>query len=136
MVCIYCGSKTVTANSRTKARNNTTWRRRKCLECGAVVTTVEQIERALAITCKDNVGHLEPFSRDKLYISVHRSLKHRKDAIPAASGLTDTILAKLTARLQQASLDKQTITEVTGEVLRRFDKSAAVTYDAYHPLKM
>lgn len=83
---------------------------------------------------KDSAGHLEPFSRDKLLISIHSSLQHRKEAENAATGLTDTVISKLLPHIDQATLDTRFIIGATIDVLKRFDKSAAVSYKAFHPI--
>ena len=135
MVCIYCSGKTHITNSRKHARDKNVWRRHKCDSCQAIFTTIEQIDWDQAVVFKSSDKHVEPFSRDKLLISVHHSLQHRKDAIEASTALTDTILSKLMPHIAQASLTRgQVITSAT-EVLKKFDKAAAASYIAFHPTK-
>lgn len=134
MVCIYCGHKTKITNSREKRRDKGTWRRRQCLSCQATFTTHEGLDWSKAIAFKTKSGKLEPFYRDKLFISVHDSLKHRKDALEASTALTDTILIKLIPRLTNAVIKREIVIQTTTEVLKRFDKPAATAYTAFHPL--
>ena len=75
----------------------------------------------------------QPFSRDKLFISIFESLKHRKSAQEDATALTDTILRHLYPYIQDAALSRDTIARETTSVLARFDTSASVQYSAYHP---
>lgn len=133
MVCIYCGSKTSVSNSRMQKRRNTVWRRRTCDECSATVTTIESIdlENAVIIT---SGRHHEPFSRDKLFISIYESCKHRNDAQISATALTDTIITMLHPLIRDASIARLDIKKITIKVLHRFDKPAAVYYEAFHPM--
>ncbi len=133
MVCIYCGSETSVTNSRPQKRSNTIWRRRLCTGCLALFTTIEQsdLERSLVVNCPNG---LEPFIRDKLFISVYDSLKHKKTALSDATALTSTIVNSLLRHVKDGAVHKNNIITVSLDVLKRFDKTAAVYYAAYHPL--
>jgi transcriptional repressor NrdR len=131
MVCIYCGNKTKVTNSRSSAKAFTTWRRRECVECNAVVTTRERIDPSGALRVKKD-NDLQPFSRDILFLSVYNSLRHRKTSQKDADELTGTILGFLYRRNVKGILNRKDIIEVSAETLKRFDKAAAVTYRAYH----
>lgn len=133
MVCIYCKGKTSVANSRPQKRTNSIWRRRSCTVCGSVFTSLESVDLAGSIIVRRNKG-VEPFSRDKLLLSVYDSLRHRKTAITDAEGLLNTILSKLYAQLTTAVIDRDDIVRITSTVLGRFDKAAATHYSAFHPL--
>ncbi len=134
MVCVYCGNKTQVSNSRLQKRGNNVWRRRTCTDCQATFTTLEKIDLDSAIVIVDKTVHT-PFSRDKLFVSIMNSCKHRKTAIGDASGLTDTIISLLYPLITNASLDLAEVRTVTLQVLSRFDKAAAVQYEAFHPVK-
>lgn len=132
MVCIYCGSETAVKNSRLQKRANAVWRRRVCKECQATVTTIEKIDFSSAVLVR--LGkHAEPFSRDKLLMSIYESCKHRSDALSASIALTDTIISNLYPRIKDAEVPNSTITKEAVKVLTSFDASAAVHYAAYHP---
>lgn len=131
MVCIYCGGATGVTNSRSQKRTNSTWRRRTCQDCQATVTTTEKIDLGTAIAVVDETAS-KPFSRDKLFISIFESCKHREDAPVAASQLTDTILGLLYPLISGGALQKDAVRETTGQVLARFDPAAGVHYQAYH----
>lgn len=132
MVCIYCGSETKVTNSRHKKKTNETWRRRECLNCQAVFTTLELTDLGGSLSVKDKKGHLEPFERDKLWLSIMSACGHRKDASQAASSLTATVISQLLPQINQATLSKEEIVETVAQVLKRFDKAANVSYLAYH----
>src|ERR1039458_7397730 len=105
MVCIYCRSKTQVTNSRHLIRSNGTWRRRTCTKCSALFTTNEIAQYNMLWAVRDPLsGNLEPFERDKLFLSVHDSCGHRKSAISDAAGLTDTVIDKLIKVVDSGSI--------------------------------
>lgn len=134
MVCIYCGNDTKVINSRFQKRSNNVWRRRQCLNCNNVFTSIEQPELQGSLVVKKIGGRIEPFSSDKLLISVYEACKHRKTAVNDAAALTDTIIGRLQKHIANASLTRTDIVKVASEVLKRFDRSAQVQYLAFHPL--
>src|SRR5690348_1875861 len=97
MVCIYCGNKTDVINSRPQKRHNKVWRRRRCTKCEAVFTTTEAaaLAESLRVARKAKPNTLQPFLRDKLFLSIYKSCQHRPDAIQDASALTDTVVSRL-----------------------------------------
>ena len=132
MVCIHCGEKTHVINSRAQKRHNQIWRRRQCFACGAVFTTSEAAKYEAAWTVHRPGGHLEPFSRDKLLLSLYASCKHRKTALNDASALVDTVIKKLSDQVRAGRVDAQAIAQTAQVALNRFDKAASVHYQAYH----
>jgi transcriptional regulator NrdR family protein len=79
------------------------------------------------------VSGLQPFSRDTLLLSVYDSLRHRKTAVTDATALTTTIIGNLYGLVEDATVPRDAITEVTTAVLERFDPVAATHYRAFHP---
>lgn len=134
MVCIYCSSETKVTNSRLKRKTNQVWRRRQCLVCGGTFTTEEAAVTVNSLLFDKN-GRSEPFSREKLLISVYESLKHRKTVISDATALTDTIWSRLHPLIANASLQRDDVAQQTADVLKRFDKAAATAYIAFHPVE-
>lgn len=132
MVCIYCHSETQVTNSRAQKRLNHIWRRRHCKGCGATFTTLETPDLLKSVSVTTG-RHLEPFSRDKLFLSLYDSLKHRKYPVSDATGLTDTVISHLLALVIHGVLDPEDIIKATIPVLTRFDKAAATHYQAFHP---
>lgn len=133
MVCIYCSGSTQVTNSRHQKRINNVWRRRKCQQCQAVFTTVEAEDSAQALRVNRH-NDLEPFSRDKLLISIYDSLRHRKTAIDDAGALTTTVQSLLYGYIDNATIDRDAIVEITASVLERFDNASATHYRAFHPV--
>lgn len=133
MVCIYCVCETQVYNSRPQKRSNTVWRRRRCIACQAQFTTVEQYDLQRSVIVHGTIG-LKPFIRDKMFISIYDSLKHRKTALSDATALTDTVMAQLLSQVRGGVLERDVIASVCATVLKRFDKTAATYFVAYHPI--
>lgn len=134
MVCVYCGNETRVINSRHQKRANSVWRRRQCMRCHTVFTSIEQADLSASIIVKKDSA-IEPFSRDKLLLTIHDSLRHRKTALRDAQSLTDTVISKLSPYIHDATIDSLIITEVSLAVLINFDQVAATHYRAFHPAK-
>jgi transcriptional repressor NrdR len=132
MVCVHCGQKTQVSNSRLQRRANQVWRRRACLNCGAVFTTLESTDYGAAWLVKGLTGALAPFSRDKLFLSLYASCQHRPTAITDAGALSDTLIAKLLPQVQGGVVTTQAIAAAAQVALSRFDAAAAVHYQAFH----
>ena len=132
MVCIYCGHDTQVLNSRLRKKANQIWRRRKCIVCQNVFSSLEEVDWGQAVRMERR-GHLEPFSRDQLFLSLYEACRHRKTARNDATGLTETVLSRLWPHIDQASLTRERVISTTIEVLKRFDRAAASSYKAYHP---
>jgi transcriptional regulator NrdR family protein len=81
---------------------------------------------------KSNDETITPFVKEKLLISIDRSLGHRLDHVNEAVSLTNTVVAKLQARYKTPLLDKKDIVAIVREVLKNFDSVATVYYSAYH----
>ena len=133
MICIYCNGDTRVTNSRHQKRANTVWRRRQCVSCATIFSTIEAADTSLSISVNHD-GDLEPFQRDKLFLSVYDSLKHRKSAQIDATGLTNTMLSTIYGVAGDATIDRIAIITIVAAVLERFDTVAATYYRAYHPL--
>jgi hypothetical protein len=69
-----------------------------------------------------------------LLLSVYDSLRHRKAATADATALTETIVARLYPHIADATLQRSDVIEVATKVLSNFDKAAATSYQAFHPL--
>jgi transcriptional regulator NrdR family protein len=134
MVCLYCGSKLSVSNSRPQKRSNSVWRRRNCSNCKAIFTSVESIDPTSTLMYQGFDKHTEPFSRDKLFISVYEACRHRKTASEDARHLSDTVIMQLLGAKHSAILRRHHVVTVTTGALERFDRPAAIQYLAYHPL--
>ncbi len=121
-------------NSRSQKRSNSVWRRRRCELCGAVFSTGESAELGLAwqVAGEGRRSHPKPFSRDKLFLSLYDSCRHRKTALSDAQGLTETIINKLPPRVRDGTIGRKDIIGVAQVALNRFDRAASVYYAARH----
>lgn len=133
MVCIYCAGKTSVTNSRPSKRIPGTWRRRQCSLCNAIFTSRETADLTQTLIVEGNDGSIKPFSRDKLFISLYMSCRHRKAALEDAEALTDTVIARiLRTNHTTGTLTKTSVTDVSQKVLQKFDSVAATYYAAYY----
>ncbi len=130
MVCAYCFNPTSVINSRLNKKSNQIWRRRRCLTCNAVFTTSEEINLSQTWMVRKNKTDI-PFNRDKLFLSIYESMKHRKEPIDDAHQITHTIITKLKST-NNGLINSQTIATLTAVTLNRFDKTAYVYYHAFH----
>ncbi len=134
MVCLYCRQKTHVNNSRPKKKLNQLWRRRQCQSCAAVFTTVERIDLEKSLSVKRPKG-LEAFLWQKLFISMHESLKHAKNPEKTAHDLLETVCASLAQKYgKQGFVRPAEIIHETIETLARYDQVAGAHYRALHPL--
>ncbi|PID30742.1 hypothetical protein CSA80_04200 [Candidatus Saccharibacteria bacterium] len=104
------------------------------MACGAIFTTRETIDYSASIVVRKK-QRLEPFERDKLFVSLIASVSHRSDALGDAAALTTTITQQLLKTTSDGSIDAVCITKTTQDVLRRFDSLAAAYYSAHHAAK-
>lgn len=132
MVCLYCGGETQVTNSRLQKRDNHVWRRRKCILCSSVFTTQENPVLDTSHVIKNNDLRLQPFNRDRLYISIYEACKHRESAVKDAAYLTAIIVAKILASQTSGSVARDDIVKMATQTLKYFDQAAATVYAAYH----
>lgn len=75
-----------------------------------------------------------PFLRDKLFLSIYKSCKHRPEAIQEATHLTATVICKLLPSIKEGCIEIGEIAKVTASTLKLFDYTAFVQYQAFHPI--
>lgn len=131
MKCPYCNAATKVTNSRSHNDEYSVWRRRQCKGCGAVWSTDEIITLETSHKVIGSDLHLEPFSRDTLYISIFESLAHNNDRLAASTALTDTIIKQLLSQ-KSADISTDQIKIICHKVLSNFDEVAASVYQAKH----
>lgn len=131
MVCPQCFKNTHIINSRLQKRSNSVWRRRRCLECHTVFTTHEATDYSALWRVKTSNPHLSPFNRDKLFMSLYKSLQHRDSALTDSAGLADTVIRKL-AEAKSSLISGADIARTAAVALQRFDSVASVHYLAFH----
>ena len=129
MVCIYCGENTRVVNSRPQKTLNSTWRRRQCQKCQAIFTSVEKTDYASSLRVRHTEA-LQPFIEEKLFMSIHESLKHLQKPAETAKELLQTIVSLLVRQSENACVSTAEIIEITANVLERFDAVAGMHYQA------
>jgi len=77
---------------------------------------------------------LQPFSRDRLFLSIFEVCKHRGRAIVESGALTETIMAIVLKNLHDGVVERDLVAHTANTVLNRFDSVAAGLYAAYHPI--
>ena len=98
-------------------------------------TTTERIETELSLSVRHPEG-LEPFLWQKLFISMHESLKHDRSPEKTAHDLLETVCATLLqAHGASGYIQRDDIVHETIRVLSRYDNVAGAHYAALHPLQ-
>lgn len=82
-----------------------------------------------SILVRKNSGSLEPFFSNKLFISLYKSIDHRKNAQNEAYVLMQTICAQLLPAMNK-ELSSSIIAEHTITALKHFDPVGAVKYQS------
>ena len=134
MVCLQCWQETQIINSRRQKRSNSVWRRRRCLQCQTIFTTHEIADYNALWRVQTAKKALRAFSRDKLFLSLYKSLQHRPTSLADAAGITDTVIKKLLSVQEAGLLQPQQIIQTASVALHRFDRAASVHYQAFHKL--
>lgn len=133
MVCIYCGYKAGVINSRHLKNTNRVWRRRKCLKCKNIFTTREYLDPLGYLVVLDD-QKTEPFCRERLFLSIYNSLRHRDNPLEDSIALADTVWSKLMNKITSGSLPKNELAEITYQTILNFDNAGAVHYLAFHKI--
>lgn len=132
MFCPKCNSNTLqVSNSRPVKRNNQVWRRRNCATCQNTFTTRESIDLSSIFRVRKFNNELEPYFRNKILVSLLRSLDHMQNSPELADALTDTVEAQLIRGIHEDIIPSREIAKVCLEVLKKFNTSAYVKYLSY-----
>jgi len=134
MECVYCHGRTNVVNSRKQQKTISIWRRRVCLNCGSIFTTLEKPSLDQALRVINGAGGLSPFDHNQLFIDIYLSLGHRKSPIKDASSLADTVVQKILRENRNALVTTIYIKQLTTYTLKNFDKGAHAQYTAFYPV--
>jgi transcriptional regulator NrdR family protein len=100
-----------------------------------VFTSIESTDLASALRVQQTATQLEPFVRDKLFLSIYESCRHRPTALRDAANITQLVINRLLVQHDHHGLLKrQDIITATAKALKPFDRAAVTAYLAYHPL--
>ena len=129
MKCIYCNHETKVVNSRPKKLDHQTWRRLNCIKCNSTVTSIESISLGEALRVEKRDGGIEPFHRDKLYISIYKSIDHIPNPAVTSSHLTNNILRHMyKTKPFGPVVSSPTISKHAATALKHFNAAASVRY--------
>lgn len=128
MVCLYCHSKTKIINSRFNKELFKTWRRHKCIKCGAMFTSYENIELGQAIKVSNNTGDLAFFDNNKLFTSIYSCLFHQNNPLQAAKIVNNAVLRHILTAKSLPIISTEQIIYFTALALKQYDASAAIKY--------
>jgi len=73
---------------------------------------------------------IEPFSSEKIFLSLYRVLDHFKDAVDRASYLTKVITNKILSQISDSQITSNDIFNIVVITLSRYDNLAAKKYSA------
>lgn len=99
------------------------------MNCAQIWTTTEILDLSTTHRVVGLKNYLEPFSRDKLFISIKDACAHRKTSLSDATAITDTVLARILL-LNKAEITKSEIVSIAKPIISRFDKTAGEVYAA------
>lgn len=133
MFCTNCFHRhTSVVNSRPHRARPSVWRRRKCMQCGTIFTTIERPSLSKGVKVMSNGKHV-PFNLGRLTVSIAASFDHAPlEGKEHAMALAETVEVTLSSQLREISVED--IEAVTHQILRRFDEVAALQYAAKHRL--
>ena len=113
-------------DSRTSREGATIRRRRECLSCGHRFTTYEEIEND-AITVVKRDDRREPFSREKLLLSLRIACRKRPVSPEQVEEIADRITQQIGDKYDR-EVPSMAIGERVMEALRNLDQVAYVRY--------
>lgn len=134
MICINCfHENTMVINSRSRQKQPSIWRRRRCPRCKTIFTTYEKPSLADGMVIIGGKGERSTFNLGKLILSIAKAFSHAPDqaeqyALPLAQTVEETLYG------HKGALHAKDILQVTHRVLKRFDELTALQYAAQHQL--
>ncbi|MFI5275574.1 MAG: hypothetical protein ACHQT5_01990 [Candidatus Saccharimonadales bacterium] len=120
-------------NSRLQKQSNHVWRRRQCLSCGAVFTSIESVDYPKSFALEMPNKALRPFVKERLLLSIIKCCEHRKNSLDDAIALTNTTTAKVMHSGTQSVITAHELTKIVHNTLSKFDTVSAMQYAALHP---
>ena len=125
MLCPFCGYKD-TKVLESRDSENSTRRRRECLNCSKRFTTYERIETSNIIIVKKE-GNREPFSRDKLTMGFVKACTKRPVSMKDIENKVDSIEQEL-RRLPSPEVSSKKLGSIVMRKLKSLDKVAYVRF--------
>jgi transcriptional repressor NrdR len=113
-------------DSRLASGGTVTWRRRECDQCKKRFTTYERVEHTLPLIVKKD-GQRQPFSRDKLLVSLRTACKKRPITSDQLDETAEAIEQEL-ALLGEKEVPSRQVGERVMERLKSLDDVAYVRF--------
>lgn len=127
MLCPFCQSVNVAVvDSRSRDEGTSIWRRRECLKCGKRFSSRERIDFSYLSVVKGN-GEKEPFSREKILMSIFKSIGKREIPEEKLEKAVDEITQEI-HKNGKAEINSSSIGELVLEKLRKLDPTAYIRF--------
>lgn len=127
MKCPYCNSANMKVlDKRSATEEDSTRRRRECLECGKRFTTYERVE-AIELNVVKKDGRRESFNRDKLREGINRACEKRPVEEKDIDLVTDKVESKLRS-LENSEIESKKIGQNIIKELKKIDHISYLRY--------
>ena len=123
MRCPFCDSKNIKVLETRELRDNTTRRRKICLDCGKRFTTYETIEFGNLIVIKKD-GRKERFDKEKIYRGIKIAFEKRNVSEEKLREITNDVVQKI----YSLGLREIKSTRIGMYVLNRIKKVDKIAY--------
>ena len=127
MLCPICSKDTKVLESRNTANYTSIRRRRECLICTFRFSTVEEVEILdLGVIKKNNTK--EPYSREKLFSGLKRSLQKREITPEKFKKLLSDIERDIQLKTKNHEITTKTIGAISMKHLKKIDDVAYIRF--------
>jgi transcriptional repressor NrdR len=116
-------------NTRSTRGGSQIWRRRRCADCGKVITTYERQDLSFIQVVSSSKN--SPYSRSVLFISILRVIDAEHLSGVDVDNIVDTIEQKIILR-GQSEISADLIRRLCLETLKAVDVNAFMRYMALH----
>ncbi len=116
-------------NTRTTRGGGQIWRRRRCADCGKVITTYERPDLSF-IQVVSSSKH-SPYSRSLLFASIYKSLDGENLSVVDIDNLVDSVEQKLIQRGQD-EISTKVLHRLVLETLKAIDVNVFMRYLITH----
>jgi len=132
MRCLYCGSENIRTLETRDSPNNTTRRRKECLDCGRRFTTYEYIE-AIELIVRKKDGRTERFDLNKIIRGLQKACEKRPVTMDQIHELAERVRQDLMMKGKEA-VSSQEIGDLIMKYLRNLDRVAYVRFASVYRL--
>lgn len=127
MLCPFCQSVNVAViDSRPRDEGTSIWRRRECLKCSKRFSSREKIDFSYLSVVKGD-GKREPFSREKIVMSIFKSIGKREIPEEKLKKAVDEITQEI-HKNSKTEIQSSSIGELVLHKLRKLDPVAYIRF--------